>query len=149
MLAMRRICGVRSQVLAILSVAVACRSACTRTHVLSTSPDGRHTATVTRTAGPLDGGGDSLVLADAEGTQSHVMDAVFEFGEWCNTVIWAPDSRSVGFLISDDRLAVYDATTQVMRAYFYLAGSGCCGGPQESRNVAFSADGTAGIFRSF
>src|SRR6187399_3255542 len=98
MLAMRRICGVRSQVLAILSVAVAWSSACTRTHVVSTSPDGRHTATVTRAADFFDNGFDSLALADAEGTESHLMDATFEFGEWCNTIIWAPDSRSVGFL---------------------------------------------------
>jgi len=97
----------------------------------------------------LDSGFDSLALADAEGTRSHLMDATFEFGEWCNTVIWAPDSRSVGFLISDTRLAVYDVTTRVMRAYFYLAGSGCCGGPQESRNVAFSADGTQVSFDRF
>ena len=148
MLAMRRICGVRFRVLAILSIAVAWTSACT-THVVSTSPDGRHTATVTRMPDFLDNGFDSLALADAEGTESQLMDATFEFGEWCNTVIWAPDSRSVGFLISDDRLAVYDVRTRMMRAYFYLAGSGCCGGPQESRNVAFSADGTQVSFDRF
>jgi hypothetical protein len=69
--------------------------------------------------------------------------------DWCKTIIWTLDSRKVGFVIADDRLAVFDVATRALEAFFFLAGTGCCGGPQESRSVAFNEDGTQVSFDRF
>jgi hypothetical protein len=69
--------------------------------------------------------------------------------DWCRTILWTPDSRKAGFVIADDRLAVFDVATRRLEAFFFLAGTGCCGGSQESRNVAFDADATEVAFDRF
>jgi hypothetical protein len=110
-----------------------------RTMVTSVSPDGRHTARVWR--GPsLDPPNDFLYLR-SPGTSERTLLALAPDADWCRTIVWTPDSTKVGFVVSDDRLALFDVDSATLEAFFFLAGTGCCGGAQESRSVALSADG--------
>ena len=118
-----------------------------RTLARSVSPDGRHTASVWR-ASSIDPPDDHLFLATGDRPARPLMDLAID-ADWSRTIIWTSDSRKVGFVIADDRLAVFDVESARLEAFFFLAGTGCCGGPQESRNVAFSADGTSVSFDRF
>jgi hypothetical protein len=118
-----------------------------RTYTSSVSPDGLHTASVWR-ASNLDPPDDHLFLTSGNGPARRLMDLAPD-ADWCRTIIWTPNSRKVGFVISDDRLAVFDVGTGTLEAFFFLAGSGCCGGPLESRNVGFNESGTEVAFDRF
>ncbi len=66
---------------------------------------------------------------------------------WSRAIFWARDSRRVGFVINDDRVAVFDATSGALEAMFYLLGHGeCCGGAEAAKRVALSDDGTHVLF---
>jgi hypothetical protein len=112
--------------------------------VTSLSPNGQQTAWVWR-APNLDPPDDHLFLKTKGGPPRGLMDLSPD-GDWCRTIVWRSDSRKVGFVVSDDRLALFDVETGTLDAFFYLAGTGCCGGPQESRNVTLSADGRQVFF---
>jgi len=129
-------------------------SACTdlngflpRTHTSSVSPDGHHTAFV-RQGLNVDPPDDHLFLSTGGRAARPLMDLAPD-ADWCKTIIWTPDSRKVGFVVSDDRVAVFDVGTGALEAFFFLVGKGCCGGPQEARHVAFNKDGTEVSFDRF
>ena len=118
-----------------------------RTHTTSVSPNGRHTAFV-RQALNIDPPDDHLYLSVSGGPVRHLMDLPAD-ADWCKTIIWTADSRKVGFLIDDERLAVFDAETATLEALLVLVGSGVYGGMQEARAVSFNHDGTQVSFERF
>ena len=77
-----------------------------RTHTTSTSPDGRYYAFVRQHLNP-DPPDDHLYIAARPGAPRHVM-ALAPDADWCRTILWTPDSRTVGFLINEQRLALFD-----------------------------------------
>lgn len=133
-----------------LIVVTGCQSArdfLPRTHTTSVSPDGRHSAFV-RQGFNLDPPDDHLFLTTRGRPTRTLMDLAAD-ADWCKTIVWSADSRKVGFVVTDDRLALFDVDTGRLEAFFFLAGSGCCGGPQEARNVALTDDGTEVSFNRF
>jgi hypothetical protein len=143
----RRRLGPTLVVFIVLATAVVATSGCEqaraflpRTHTRSVSPDGRHTAIV-RQGLNNDPPDDHLFLVTNGRATRKLMDLAPD-ADWCHSIIWTPDSRLVGFVISDVRVAVFDAGTERLHAIVPLIDQGCCGGPQEARDVAFSADGT-------
>src|SRR5262245_38897804 len=135
---MRRSCSLRVGLLLGVTVVASGCDFLPRTLVTSRSPDGRQTAWVWR-APSIDPPDDHLFLKTNDGPARGLMDLPPD-GDWCRTITWTPDSRKVGFVVSDDRLALFDVATGTLEAFFYLAGTGCCGGPQESRDATLSAD---------
>jgi hypothetical protein len=114
------------------------------THTTATSPDGQYTAFVRSGALNLDPPDDHLYLASPGRPARYLMGLGADMA-WSRTIVWARDSRRVGFVINDDRIAVFDATTGDMEAMFFLIGRGeCCGGPEAAKRVRFSDDG-AGV----
>ncbi len=118
-----------------------------RTHTRSVSPDGRHTAIV-RQALNNDPPDDHLFLISKGRATRKLMDLAPD-ADWCQSIIWTPDSRKVGFIVSDVRVAVFDVQTQHLDAIVPLIQQGCCGGPLEARNVTFSNDGSQISFERF
>ena len=118
-----------------------------RTHTTSVSPNGHHTAFV-RQAFNIDPPDDHLYLSVSGGPARHLMDLPAD-ADWCKTIIWTADSRKVGFLIDDERLAVFDAEAGTLEAMLVLVGSGVYGGMQEARDVSFNHDGTQVSFERF
>jgi hypothetical protein len=135
---------------AVVVAASGCRQArdfLPRTHTTSLSPDGRYTAFV-RQGLNIDPPDDHLFLA-ARGGPSRPLMALAPDADWCTRIAWTSDSRKVGFVVADDRLALFNAETGILEAFFFLAGTGCCGGPQDSRNVTLNGDGTEVSFDRF
>jgi hypothetical protein len=118
-----------------------------RTHTTSTSPDGRYFAFVRQELN-IDPPDDHLFLGAVGQTPKRLMDLGGDV-DWCRTIVWSPDSRKVGFLIDDQRLAVFDVATAALEAMLVLVGDGRYGGMQEARHVAFSADSAEVSFERF
>ncbi len=118
-----------------------------RTHTVSRSPDGRYAAYV-RQGFNIDPPDDHLYVGAARGPARRVMDLAPD-ADWCNTIVWTRDSRRAGFLIRDQRLAVFDAATGAHVATVVLIVPDGYPGSQEARNVAFSDDGTRVTFERF
>ena len=80
-----------------------------RTHTTAPSPDGRYVAAV-RQFFNIDPPDDHLFLGPRAGPARRVMDLGGDI-DWCQTIVWTADSRRVGFLIRDQRLAVFDSAS--------------------------------------
>jgi hypothetical protein len=87
-----------------------------RTHTTSTSPDGRYFAFVRQELN-IDPPDDHLFFGAVGQTPKRLMDLGGDV-DWCRTIVWSPDSRKVGFLIDDQRLAVFDVATAVVVQVF-------------------------------
>jgi hypothetical protein len=118
-----------------------------RTHTVSVSPDGKYTAFVRQhfNSDPPD---DHLYLGPADGRARRLMDLAPD-SDWCTTIVWTRDSRRVGFLIRDQRLAIFDAASGAHVATVVLVVPDGYPGSQEARDVAFSDDGTRITFERF
>jgi hypothetical protein len=105
-----------------------------RTHTVSTSPDGRTRAFIRQhlNSDPPD---DHLYIVPPGGRQRHVM-ALAPDMDWSRTIVWSPDSRKVGFVINDQRLALFDAATFELEAMLLLVSEES----QEAQSVALTDD---------
>lgn len=116
-----------------------------RTHTTSASPDGRYTAFVRQhlNTDPPD---DHLYLSVAGRSPKRLMSLAPD-ADWCRTIIWTRDSRRVGFLINDQRLAIFDTGTTKLTSMLVLVEADGYPGSQEARSVAFGDDGTVSFER--
>jgi hypothetical protein len=133
-----------------IAVAVGCQVSkdfLPRTHTTSTSPDGRHRAFV-RQGFNIDPPDDHLYIAPAGAAPRHVMRLAPD-ADWCHSIIWTSDSRTVGFLIRDQRLAVFDAATAEHVAMLPLVKADGYPGSQGARDVSFGDDGRVVSFERF
>jgi len=105
-----------------------------RTHTVSTAPDGRTQAFVRQHLNP-DPPDDHLYLVPPDGNPRHLM-ALAPDQDWSRTIVWSPDSRRVGFVIDDQRLAVFSTSTFELVAMLLLVPDGS----QEARSVALTND---------
>jgi hypothetical protein len=128
-------------------VAAGCRQFLPDTHTTSISPNGNHTAFV-RQYFNIDPSDDHLFLSTRGGPARRLMDLPAD-ADWCKTIVWTPDSRKIGFVINDEKLAIFDAETAALEAFVYLVGNGCCGGPQEAKAVTINSDLTEVSFERF
>jgi hypothetical protein len=116
-----------------------------RTHTTSTSPDGRSYAFVRQHLNP-DPPDDHLYIGRVGGPATHVL-ALAPDADWCRTIIWTPDSQTVGFLVSDQRLALFNVRTMELIAMTVLVVPDGYPGSQEARNVAIANDGAISFER--
>lgn len=116
-----------------------------RTHTTSSSPDGRYTAFVRQhlNTDPPD---DHLYLAVAGRSAKRLMSLVPD-ADWCRTIIWTRDSRRVGFLINEQRLAIFDTESAALISILVLVEADGYPGSQEARSVHFVDDGTVSFER--
>ena len=117
------------------------------THTLARSPDGRHTASVYR-AFSIDPPDDHLYFSSDSRREAELM-ALAPDMDWCQTIVWAANSRHVGFLINEQRLAVFDAATGEHTAMLVLVPDTMAWGPIAARDIRFEADGTRVSFERF
>lgn len=116
-----------------------------RTHTTSQSPDGRYTAFV-RQGASLDPPDDHLYLGPSGGQTRRLMDLAPD-SDWCRTIIWTNDSRKVGFLIRDQRLAIFDTATGEQVAMLQLVLADGYPGSQGARRVVMGSDGIVSFER--
>jgi hypothetical protein len=116
-----------------------------RTHTTSLSPDGRYTAFV-RQAASLDPPNDHLYLGPSGGTARRLMGLAPD-SDWCRTIVWTSDSRKVGFLIRDQRLAIFDTATDEQLAFLQLVLADGYPGSQGARKVVLRPDGVVSFER--
>lgn len=112
-----------------------------RTHTVSTSPNGRTRAFVRQHLNP-DPPDDHLYIVSEDGRPSLLM-ALAPDQDWCRTVVWSPDSRKVGFLVNDERLAIFDVGRRELEVMLPLV----TGGSQEARSVTIDNDGLVSFDR--
>ncbi|MGV8039238.1 MAG: hypothetical protein AB2L07_03905 [Thermoanaerobaculaceae bacterium] len=117
-----------------------------RVHATATSPDGRHVATV-RNHPTIDPPNQSLWL-DSDGGPARMVLRLSADQDWCDTIVWAPDSSLVGFLIQDARLVVARPTTgQVVVDAWLVDSPGAYPPPQRAAELEFLPDGSGVSFR--
>ena len=116
-----------------------------RTHTTSRSPDGRFYAFVRQHLNP-DPPDDHLYVGLLGGPAKQVL-ALAPDADWCRTIIWTPDSQTVGFLVSEQRLALFNARTMRLIATAVLVAADGYPGSQEARNVAIANDGAISFER--
>jgi hypothetical protein len=110
-----------------------------RTHTTSTSPDGRYVAFVHQELNP-DPPDDHLYLGRTDERARHLM-ALAPDAAWCRSILWSPNSRLAGFLINEQRLAVFDVTTGSLIQVRELVKADGYPGNQEVRNVSLADSG--------
>jgi hypothetical protein len=110
-----------------------------RTHTTSTSPDRRYVAFVHQDLNP-DPPDDHLYLGRTDERARHLM-ALAPDMDWCRSIVWSPDSRIVGFLINEQRLAVFDVTSGSLIQVRELVKADGYPGSQEARNVSLTDTG--------
>jgi len=115
-----------------------------KTHTVSTSPDGRSTAWV-RQGFSIDPPDDHLFLKGPDG-RTHKLRDLAPDADWCRTIIWTADSARVGFLITDNRLSIFDARTREHLAEVTLVKIDGYPGSEAARNIAFTDSGRAVTF---
>ena len=115
-----------------------------RTHTVSTSPDGRATAWV-RQDFNIDPPDDHLFLKGPDGKVTKLLDLAPD-ADWCRTIIWTPDSARVGFLVTDNRLSVFDVRSREHLADVALVKIDGYPGSEAVRNIAFVDEGRAVTF---
>ena len=89
-----------------------------RTHTVAASPDRQYVASVYQGLNP-DPPDDHLYLSTA-GRRAQRLMSLAPDAESCRSIVWSADSRSVGFLINDQRLAVFDAGPDLSRQMLVL-----------------------------
>ncbi len=115
-----------------------------RTHTVSTSPDGRSQAWV-RQGFSIDPPDDHLFLKRRTGEVTKLLDLAPD-ADWCHTIIWTRDSSRVGFLITENRLSVFDAASAEHLAEVVLVKIDGYPGSEAVRDIAFTDDGRGAMF---
>jgi hypothetical protein len=110
-----------------------------RTHTSSRSPDGRHVAFVYQGLNP-DPPDDHLYLGPV-GQPARYLRALAPDADWSRTITWSPDSRTVGFVINEQRLALFETATAREIAILTLVKSDGYPGSEEARAISIATDG--------
>jgi hypothetical protein len=110
-----------------------------RTHTMSMSPDGRSTAWV-RQSFNIDPPDDHLYLKGPDGAVVKLLDLAPD-ADWCRSIIWTPDSSRVAFLVTDNRLSVFDVRSHDHLAEVVLVKIDGYPGSEAARNLAFADEG--------
>jgi hypothetical protein len=116
-----------------------------RTHTSSRSPDGRHVAFVHQGLNP-DPPDDHLYLGSV-GQPLRYLRALAPDADWSRAIVWSPDSRRVGFVINQQRLALFDTATAREIAILTLVKADGYPGSDEARAISIANDGTVTFAR--
>jgi hypothetical protein len=111
-----------------------------RTHTSSRSPDGRHLAFVYQGLNP-DPPADHLYLGPVNRSARHLR-ALAPDADWSRTIVWSSDSRMVGFVINEQRLALFDTASAREIATLTLVKADGYPGSEEARAISIANDGT-------
>lgn len=125
----------------------ACRQArdfLPRTHTESTSPDGKYTAWVRQEIN-IDPPDDHLFLKGPDGRTHRLMDLAPD-ADWCRSMTWTADSGRVAFLVTDNRLTIFDVTSREHVVEVPLVKIDGYPGSEEVQKLAFSPDGASVTF---
>jgi hypothetical protein len=116
-----------------------------RTHTSSRSPDGRYVAFVHQglNSDPPD---DHLYLAQV-GKPARYLQALAPDADWSRAIVWSRDSRTVGFVINEQRLALFDTATASAIATLTLVKADGYPGSEEARAISIATDGTVAFDR--
>lgn len=114
-------------------------------HLRSPSPDGRTIAEV-RSRFTLDPPAQSLWIKTPEEAPKKLAN-LQEDSEWCEKIVWSPDSSKVAFLITGLRLDVYNLRNLSLVSSVPLVHVDGYPGSREARDVRFSRDGSFVEFR--
>ena len=112
---LRRQLFIRALAFALAASAVACSArqlGFPRTPVSATSPDDTHIAVV-RNHPDIDPPSQSIWVGPRDGIARRIAQLAPDL-DWCNMIVWSPDSSTVAFLIQDVRLITVDAATQIV-----------------------------------
>jgi hypothetical protein len=130
----------------LLTVALAASGCGHKNVVLRTpSPDGQQAAEV-RSHWALDPPSQSLWIQN-EGEAPRKLAKLGEDSEWCEQILWRPDSSKVAFLINGVRLDVYDAKGANLIKQVSLVPPDRDPGSRQARDVRFSPAGDVVEFR--
>jgi hypothetical protein len=110
-----------------------------RTHTSSRSPDGRYLAFVHQGLNP-DPPDDHLYLGPV-GQPARYLRALAPDADWSRAIVWSPDSRTVGFVINEQRLALFDTATAREIARLTLVRADGYPGSEEARGISIGNDG--------
>jgi hypothetical protein len=110
-----------------------------RTHTTSRSPDGRYVGFVHQglNSDPPD---DHLYLAKV-GHPARYLRTLAPDADWSRAIVWSPDSRTVGFVINEQRLAVFDTATASEIAILTLVKADSYPGSEEARGISIANEG--------
>jgi hypothetical protein len=111
-----------------------------RTHTASASPDGRYLAFVYQGLNP-DPPDDHLYLGPV-GQSPRYLRALAPDAESSRAIVWSPDCRTVGFVINEQRLALFDAATAAEIATLTLVRADGYPGSEEARAISIGNDRT-------
>ena len=114
-------------------------------HLRSSSPGSRTIAEV-RSRFTLDPPAQSLWIKTPEKPPKKLANLLRDY-EWCEKIIWSPDSSKVAFLITGLRLDVYDLRNLRLVSSVPLVHVDSYPGSREARDVRFSRDGSSVEFR--
>ena len=81
-----------------------------RTQASAISPDANHIAFV-RNHADIDPPSQSIWVGK-QGSTTRLIKRLGSDSDWCNTIVWSPDSSTVAFLIQDAHLIAVDAASQ-------------------------------------
>ena len=110
-----------------------------RTHTSSRSPDGRYVAFVHQGLNP-DPPDDHLYLGPV-GQPARYLRALAPDADWSRAIVWSPDSRTVGFVVNEQRLALFDTATASEIAILTLVKADGYPGSEEARAISIANDG--------
>ena len=131
----------------ILALAMAVLAGCGPAVVLDLpSPDGKRIAEV-HSHWSIDPPAQSLWLRLSREGESWKLANLEPDVDWCNEIVWSPDSSRVGFLIRGARLDVYDARKGDRLESITLVEPDGYPGSREARAVRFLEDGSGVRFR--
>ena len=116
-----------------------------RTHTSSTSPDGRYVAFVYQGLNP-DPPDDHLYLGPV-GQSARYLRSLAPDADWSRAIVWSPDSRTVGFVINEQRLALFDTATAKEIATLTLVKADGYPGSEEARAISIANDRTVSFDR--
>jgi hypothetical protein len=110
-----------------------------RTHTSPRSLDGRYAAFVHQGLNP-DPPGDHLYLGPA-GQSARYLRALAPDADWSRAIVWSPDSRTMGFVINEQRLALFDTATASEIAILTLVKADGYPGSEEARAISIANEG--------
>lgn len=83
---------------------------------------------------------DHLYLGSVGQAARH-MRALAPDADWSRAIVWSPDSRTVGFVISEQRLALFETATAGEIATLTLVKADDYPGSEEARAISIANDG--------
>jgi hypothetical protein len=129
-----------------LVLAAAVLAGCGAVPLEAPSPDGKRIAEV-HSRFSIDPPAQSLWLRFSRESKPVKLATLTQDVDWCNEIIWSPDSSRVGFLIRGSRLDIYNAKNGRLLEKIVLVEPGGYPGSREARSVRFLKDGAGVQFR--